>query len=49
MHKEECFSTIEEDLVEVMKTVPAKELYNYIINYAKRNRKFREDFCEEFG
>jgi hypothetical protein len=49
MHKEEYFSTIEDELIEVMKTIPAKELYDYIINYAKRNRKFRQDFFEEFG
>lgn len=49
MHKEEYFSTIEDDLIEVMKTIPARELYTFIINYAKRNRKFREDFFEEFG
>ena len=49
MHKEEYFSTIEDDLIEVMKTIPAKELYTYIINYAKRHREFREDFFEEFG
>jgi uncharacterized Zn finger protein len=49
MHKEEYFSTIEDDLVEVMKTIPAKELYTYIINYAKRHREFREDFFEKFG
>ena len=49
MHKEEYFSTIEDELIEVMKSIPAKELYTYIINYAKRHREFREDFFEEFG
>lgn len=49
MHKEEYFSTLENDLIDIIKTIPAKELYAYIINYAKRNRKFREDFFEEFG
>lgn len=49
MHKEEYFSTIEDVLIEKMKTIPAKELYTYIINYAKRHRNFREDFFEEFG
>lgn len=49
MHKEEYFNTIEDDLIEVMKDIPAKELYNYIINYAKQHREFREDFFEEFG
>ncbi len=49
MHKEEYFSTVEDDLIEVMKSVPAKELYTYIINYAKRHRDFREDFFDEFG
>jgi uncharacterized Zn finger protein len=49
MHDEEYINTIEDDLKEVMSTIPAKELYNYIINYAKRHRGFREDFFEEFG
>jgi hypothetical protein len=49
MQKKECFSTIEDKLIEVMKTILAKELYDYIINYAKRNRKFRENFFEPFG
>lgn len=49
MHEEEYTHTVEDDLIEVMKTIPAKELYNYIIHYAKRHRDFREDFFEEFG
>ena len=49
MHEEEFTHTVEDDLIEAMKTIPAKELYSYIINYAKRHRSFREDFFEEFG
>jgi hypothetical protein len=49
MQKKECFSTIEDKLIEVMKTILAKELYDYIINYAKRNRKFREDFLKNLA
>ena len=49
MHEEEYTHTVEDDLIEVMKTIPAKELYHYIINYAKRHRDFREDFFEKFG
>jgi hypothetical protein len=49
MYKEEYFSTFEDKLIEVMKTILAKELYDYIINYAKRNRKFREDFLKNLA
>jgi len=46
MQKKECFSTIEDKLIEVMKTILAKELYDYIINYAKRNRISIGNFFE---
>jgi hypothetical protein len=41
MHKKEYFSTVKDELIEVIKIILAKELYDYIINYAKRNRKLR--------
>jgi hypothetical protein len=36
-------------LIKVMKIIPAKEIDDNIINYAKRNRIFRKDFFEKFG